>query len=183
MAADRGRVQATGVFAWLKANDHKVPKARLKELGTIALAEAWRQFAQGDGEGAVDGGLPGFFRETSFQRLGLRRRSDRYRARQRRIYGKELPLRSPKKGSGHLADLIRQPGVGFRSVAQSSQGTVFATLRMPGARVLNLFARGDMPAYKAEFFGQRVPPRVSLIAAKLFWQWLTEEVQETSSHG
>lgn len=184
--AEKVKIELTGVFAWLKANKGKIKAKRIREIAAAAGAQAWYEWATGSGPGAAQGKLADRGSERAWDALRLTPRSEQYQKRQRKVFGKTLPYRSPKSNGVHMMNIIDRPGIGWNAKA-TGRDPVVVKITFPGARALNLFsAKSGKQIYKDEFLQLNEQAKdegsaVSMRALALLWQFLRDEISGTGA--
>lgn len=133
----------------------------------------------------TQGGLGAHFREEFASSLGMTPRGKFYERRKLRRRGRVDPFYSPgaSKG-GHLRDLIKQPGSGYRMSAPRGQ-QIAIRVTFPGARKLNLIRSPYGAKYRAEFlrlnhpvYGRSDREWILGQLRERFWPAFNEEMQK-----
>lgn len=159
---------AAGIFAQVWSGKAQMLFKRIGNKIAKAVLEEWitRQGLPG---------LGGHFEERYANDLGYSERGKKYDRRKQRRFGAVDPFVSPKhklaKG-GHVRDLIRQPGTGYRLSATRGEGIAVA-MRFPGARKLNMIRNPYGARYRSEFLRLSHP-----VYGKADREWILGEFRD-----
>lgn len=131
-------IRAEGVFAEDSRSENQVRRAAKR--GASRALQRW----------AREDFLRRFGRQ-GFLRYGFTRRSPGYRKRQTKVFGVELPYRSPRVAGRHMTDELKGFSA-FRLVSpRGDEGEVETVLRYRTPRIWNILAnRADTKVYTDE---------------------------------